>query len=71
MARKRDLRRVDAIVAEFGMTPDQGLAFRDYLHACKHAGLLGSANERGDFTIEELRERASEYLEMSGAEESE
>ncbi len=44
------------------MTPEEGLAFRDYLHECKESGLKGTRNAKGDFTMDELRERASEFL---------
>ena len=62
MGRKSDLRRVDAVAREFKMTPEAELEFRDYLHECKESGLFGTANDRGDFTMEELRERAREFL---------
>jgi hypothetical protein len=62
VGRKWDLRRVDAVVQEFEMDPETGLEFRDYLHECKESGVLGSSNDRGDYTMDELRERAREFL---------
>jgi hypothetical protein len=62
VAKKPDLRRVEAVVEEFHMTPEQDFGFRDYLHECKESGDKGTANDKGDYTIEELREKAREYL---------
>jgi hypothetical protein len=62
MGRKRDLKQVDAICREFGMDGDTELEFRDYLHECKESGDRGTANDRGDFTMDELREKAREFL---------
>jgi hypothetical protein len=60
--RKRGLRRVDAVCKEFDMDPETAFDFRDYLHECKDTGDLGTSNERGDFTMDELREKAREFL---------
>ena len=65
MGRKADLRRVDAVCQEFrkrGMDSETELQFREYLHQCKDSGDFGTANERGDFTVDELREKAREFL---------
>jgi hypothetical protein len=53
---------VDAVAREFKMSPDAHLGFREYLHDCKESGHRGTANDRGDFTMNELRELAREYL---------
>ena len=42
----------------------QGLSFREYLHQCKESGDHGTANERGDFTMDELRAKAREFLNI-------
>jgi hypothetical protein len=60
--RKKDLRRVDAICKEFDMDAETAFDFRDYLHECKESGDYGTSNERGDFTREELRDKAREFL---------
>jgi hypothetical protein len=62
MGRKRDLRQVDAVAGEFGMDPQTRREFGDYLEECKAAGDGGTANDRGDFTYEELRRKAQEFL---------
>ena len=67
MGRKADLRRVDAVCQEFrsrGMDHETALEFRDYLHECKDSGDFGTANERGDFTMDELRAKAREFLNL-------
>ncbi len=61
MGRKADLRRVDAVAREFGI---DRVEFGDYLHACKEAGDRGTANDRSDFTLEELREKAREFKDQ-------
>jgi len=60
VGRKNDLRRVDEVAREFGIDRTE---FGDYLHDCKSRGDKGTANDRGDFTIEEMREKAREYKE--------
>jgi hypothetical protein len=50
------------VAKEFGMTPEEEFGFRDYIHECKDSGLKGTGNDRGDFAMDELRERAREYL---------
>ena len=58
MGRKSDLRQVDAVAREFGIDRDE---FGDFLEACKAAGDKGTANDRGDYTYAELREKAREF----------
>ncbi len=55
MGRKAHLRRVDAVAREYGI---DRIEFGDYLHACKEAGDKGTANDLGDFSLEELRIKA-------------
>jgi hypothetical protein len=58
VGRKAHLRRVDAVAREYGI---DRIEFGDYLHACKEAGDKGTANDLGDFSLEELRIKAQEY----------
>jgi hypothetical protein len=37
-----------------------------YLEECKGSGHRGTANDRGDFTMDELRELAREFLGLGG-----
>lgn len=62
MPRKADLRQVDSMCRQHHMTPDQERRFRRLLHELKAAGEFGTANERGDFTWDELDSLASEYM---------
>lgn len=62
MGRKSDLRQVDAVATEFRMTAQTRREFGDFLEECKAAGDRGTANDRGDFTYEELRQKAREFL---------
>jgi hypothetical protein len=55
---------VDTVVREFKMTPEVELDFREYIHECKKAGYRGTANDRGDFTMDELRDLAREFLNL-------
>lgn len=66
MAKKRDIREVEAIATEFGMEPDQRREFGDYLEECKRSGDAGTKNEAGDFTWDELRQKAREFLGFNG-----
>ena len=62
MGRKKDLARVDAFCDEFDMDPETGFDFRDYLHECKDRGDCCTRNKRGALTLDELREKAKEFL---------
>ena len=64
MARKPDIQRVKKVAIKFGMSEDDYRLFGDYLEDCKRAGDVGSANQRGDFTWDELEDRAREFLEI-------
>jgi hypothetical protein len=44
------------------MNRKQRFEFGDYLEDEKAAGSGGTKNRRGDFTMEELREKAREFL---------
>jgi hypothetical protein len=59
----RDLKQVKAVCSEFGMTAEQGWEFGRYIHQCKVSGMHG-AGIRGDFTMNELRELAREFLNV-------
>jgi len=61
MGRKRDIRQIEAIAREFGMDPHQRREFGDYVEDCKRRG-DGGSQPGGDFTYEELRAKAQEFL---------
>jgi hypothetical protein len=60
MGRKRDLQQVDQVARRFGL---DRMEFGDYLELCKSQGDRGTANDRGDFTHDELVEKAREFQE--------
>jgi hypothetical protein len=60
MGRKRDIRQIDAIAREFEMDPQERREFGDHIEDCKRAGEKGSG-KGGDFTYDELREKAREF----------
>lgn len=60
MGRKRDLRQIEAIAAEFAMDPDERREYGDYVEECKRGGEYGSG-ENGDFSYQELRDKAAEF----------
>lgn len=62
MPRKDDLRQIDALCRRHRMTPDQERRFRRLLHELKASGAGGTANDRGDFTWDELNALADEFL---------
>lgn len=60
--RERDLAQVDAVAREFNMSRLQRFEFGDFLEDEKAAGYGGTKNRRGDFTMDELRHKAKEFL---------
>lgn len=58
MGRKSDLKRVDAVAKEFGLDRNE---FGAYLEDCKVHGDRGTENDRGDFTWDEMRDKAREF----------
>lgn len=64
--RKRDIKQVDDVADEFDMTDDMRHEFGDFLEAEKAAGNGGTANSRGDFTYQELRDKAREFMGSGG-----
>ena len=66
MGRKSELRLVDWIATEGGLTAEQRDMFGEYLHDCKRSGDLGHKNDRGDFTEDELREKLAEFKSLIG-----
>lgn len=63
---KGDIKQVDDVAKEFKMTREQRQEFGDWIEAEKASGNGGTANERGDFTYRELRDKAREFMEMFG-----
>jgi hypothetical protein len=57
----KDVRRI-AREPEFGMDDETARDFGDYLEQCKRLGDRGTKNSKGDFTDDELREKAREFL---------
>lgn len=62
VARKRDLKQIDAICSRYRhlLKGDKEYDFRMYLHDCKESGDRGS--QGGDFTQSELYEKLREFL---------
>jgi hypothetical protein len=63
MGRKRDIKQVDAIAKEFKMGSELRSAFGLFIEEEKKNGYGGTLNRRGDFTYEQLRQKAKEFLE--------
>jgi len=61
MAKKDDIKRLEAVAKEFGMDPEQRREFGDYVEECKRHGDMGPG-ARGDFDYNGLKEKAKEYL---------
>jgi hypothetical protein len=47
---------------EFDMDDETARDFGDYLERCKRVGDRGTKNLKGDFTDDEMREKAREFL---------
>jgi hypothetical protein len=73
VGRKADLKAVDAVAREYGMTPNERDVFGEHIHQEKARGNYGS-KANGDFTYAELREMAAELRrrwDMTNADYSE
>lgn len=66
MGKKDDIKQVDAIAREFRMSPELRDDFEPFLEEEKRNGYGGTLNNRGDFTYQELRQKAKEFLEDRG-----
>lgn len=64
--RKEDLKQVDDVARESKMSKEQRRDFGEFLESEKAAGNGGTANDRGDFTYQELRRKAAEFLQLYG-----
>lgn len=65
MGNKKDIQQVEAIAREFNMTEEERRDFGDFLEEEKAIGNGGTKNERGDFTYQELRQKACEFLGLN------
>lgn len=63
MGRKKDLEQVDAIARKYSMPVQQRKEFGKFLEVEKKHGHGGTLNDRGDFTWDELDQKAKEFLE--------
>ncbi len=64
MPKKRDIKQIDNIAKEFKMTQNQRQLFGEFLEEEKELGYKASLNERGDFTYQELRQKAIYFLDL-------
>ena len=62
MVKKKDIQQVEAVAREFNMTEEERRDFGDFLEEEKAVGNGGTKNERGDFTYQELRQKARDFL---------
>lgn len=59
---KEDIKQINSIAKDFGMTKDQREGFGEFIEEAKRLGDRGTKNDRGDFTYEELKQKAKEFL---------
>ncbi|MFB2876954.1 hypothetical protein [Floridanema aerugineum] len=62
MGKKKDIQQVEAVAREFNMNESERRDFGDFIEEEKAAGNGGIKNERGDFTYQELQQKAREFL---------
>jgi hypothetical protein len=62
LGKKKDIQQVEAVSREFNMTEEERRDFGDFLEAEKLAGNGGTKNERGDFTYQDLKQKARIFL---------
>ena len=65
MVKKKDIQQVKAVAHEFNMTEEERRDFGDFLEEEKAVGNGGTKNERGDFTYQELRQKARNFLGLN------
>lgn len=65
MGKKRDIQQIETIAKEFKMTQEERRDFGDFLEIEIIKGQGGTKNDRVDFTYEELRQKAREFLGLS------
>ena len=63
MGNKPDIQEVNEAARRAGLTPAQRKEFGRYLERCKRDGDGGTKNDRGDFTWDELMDRAQQFRE--------
>ncbi|RUS97000.1 hypothetical protein DSM106972_085500 [Dulcicalothrix desertica PCC 7102] len=59
---KKDIQQLEAVAREFDMTEEERRDFGDFIEEEKESGNVGTKHERGDFTYQELRQKAREFL---------
>ena len=62
MGKKKDIQQVEAVAREFNMNESERRDFGDFIKEEKAAGNGGTKNERGDFTYQELQQKARDFL---------
>ena len=65
MGKKKDIQQVEAVAREFNMNESERRDFGDFLEEEKAAGNGGTKNDRGDFTYQELQQKARDFLGIS------
>ncbi len=65
MGNKKDIQQVIAVAREYNMTEEEKRDFGDFLENEKADGNGGTKNDRGDFTYQELKQKAREFLGLS------
>ncbi|MEB3248631.1 MAG: hypothetical protein VKK07_04740 [Merismopediaceae bacterium] len=63
MGNKRDIQQVNAIAQKYGMSLLVRKQFGTFLEKEKSQGHGGTLNAKGDFTWDELQQKAEEFLE--------
>jgi hypothetical protein len=63
MGHKADIREVDRAAKDAGIPDELRPEFGRFLERCKRNGDRGTKNDRGDYTREELKERAERFKE--------
>jgi len=63
MGKKRDIQQINAIAREFHLLGELRDSFGEFIEEQKSLGYGGSLNAKRDFTYQELRQKAKEFLE--------
>jgi hypothetical protein len=65
LGNKKDIQQIQAVAKEYNMTEEERRDFGDFLEEEKATGNGGTKNNRGDFTYQELKQKAREFLGLS------
>jgi 3-hydroxyacyl-CoA dehydrogenase len=59
---KKDIKQVNDIAKAYNMTEEERKEFGKFLENEKKRGRIGNKNDKGDYTYQELEEKARKFI---------